>query len=101
MNPSYCIRNTGNSQNIFRATLIPFGATHVEFRTSQSEVRKKMFYVFLNLKTKSVDYHMTKCTLLLCVNFNTLQNRFCWTSMLHKNLKEIFVAIIFKSKGDL
>ena len=40
MNSSYCIRNTGNSQNIFRATSIPY----IEFRTSQSEVCKKMLY---------------------------------------------------------
>ena len=57
MNPSYCIQNTGNSQNIFHATPILFGATHVNFRTSQFEVRKKCFIFYLNLKTNSVDYH--------------------------------------------
>ena len=64
MNQLYCIRNTGNSQNIFDATLIPFGATHVEFRTSQSEVRKKNVMSYFNLKTNSVDYHDSVCTLL-------------------------------------
>ena len=49
MNPSYCIRSTGNSQNLFRATQIIFGATHYEFRgTSQSEVGKTMFYVLFS-----------------------------------------------------
>ena len=43
MNPSYCIRNKDNSQNLFYVTQILFGATRVEFQTSQSEVRKKMF----------------------------------------------------------
>ena len=57
MKPSYCILNTGNLQNLFRATQILFVATHAEFQTSQSEVRKKMFYVVFNLETNSVNYH--------------------------------------------
>ena len=56
INPSYCIRNTGNSQKLFCATPIPFGATHVEFRTSQSEVRKKCVMSYLILRKNSVDY---------------------------------------------
>ena len=58
MNPSYCIRNTGYSQNIFRATPILFGATHVsssEPLNLKPVIKKIMSY--LNLKTNSVDYH--------------------------------------------
>ena len=33
MNPLYCIRNTGNSQNLYRATPILFGAPHVPNRS--------------------------------------------------------------------
>ena len=43
INPSYCIRNTGNSQKLFCATPIPFGATHVVMS-------------YLILRKNSVDY---------------------------------------------
>ena len=56
MNPWYSIRNTGILQNLFRATPILFEATHVEFRTSQSEVHEKCFMSYLILNTNSVDY---------------------------------------------
>ena len=88
MNPSYCIRNTGNTQNIFRATLILFEATHVEFWTSQ-----KMFYVLLNLKGK---IWRLSCTLSLCVNSEKLIF-FFFTFMLRKT-KRKFVSILYKSK---
>ena len=65
LNPSYCIRNTGNSQNVFRATPILFGATHAEFRNSQSEVQKKMSYLIL--KTNSVDYHDRVHFVAMCI----------------------------------
>ena len=37
-------------KKIFRDTPMLFGAPQVEVRTSQPEVRKKMFYVFFKLK---------------------------------------------------
>ena len=64
MNPSYWIRNTGNTQNLFRATQILFGATQAEFRTSQSVDRKTMSYLIL--KTNSVDYHDGVLFVALC-----------------------------------
>ena len=57
MNQSKCIRNTDNSQKLFRATQILFGATHVEFPTPRSEVSKTCFMSYLILKVNSVDYH--------------------------------------------
>ena len=55
MNPSYCIRSTGNSQELFRATKILLRATHVKFGTTGYEVRTTFFY--LMLKTNSAEYH--------------------------------------------
>ena len=62
MNPSYCIRNTDNAQNLFRATPILFGATHVEFRTSQSVKKCVMLHnTFIpelkNKTQKNVNIH--------------------------------------------
>ena len=57
MNPLYCIRNTGNSHNLFRATPILIGATHVVFRASRSDVHKKSFMSYFLLQINSVDYH--------------------------------------------
>ena len=50
MNPSYCIQNTGNSQELFHASLILYKAPHIEFRIPQTEVRKKCFMSYLILK---------------------------------------------------
>ena len=75
MNPSYCIRNTGNSQNMFRATPILFGVTHVEFRTFHSEVRKKKFMSYLNLRTKFVDYHDGVHFVAMCKFWNIVKQK--------------------------
>ena len=49
MNPSYCIRNTGNLQNLFRTTQILFEATHIGFRTPRSVVRRTCLMLYLIL----------------------------------------------------
>ena len=77
MNPSHCIRNTGNSQNLFRVTLILFGAAlMLSSEPLNLKSVKKWYIPYLILKTNSVDYH-DACTLLLFVNSETLQiNKF-------------------------
>ena len=92
MNPSYCILNTDNSQNLFRATPILFWAPHVEFRTSQSEVHEKLFCVLFNLKDKfcRLSWRRALCC-YICVNSETLLKNLVMTFMLRKNAKEILL----------
>ena len=62
MNPSYCIRNTGNSQKLFHATPILFRATSVEFWTcSRSEFckyLKKKVKMKMRRKGKKVAFQL-------------------------------------------
>ena len=92
MNSSYCIRNTDNLLNLFCATPILFWASHVEFRTSQSEVHEKKFYVLFN----SVDYHDGVHFVAMCKFWNILKKIFLDLYAV-ENCKRNFV-IILKSK---
>ena len=49
--PSFCIRKISNSQNIFCATPILFGAIHVEFRPHNLKSVKECFMSYLILMT--------------------------------------------------
>ena len=56
--PSYCIRNTGDSQNLFRATPIIFEATiMLSSEPLNLKSMKNCFRSYLILKANSDDYH--------------------------------------------
>ena len=60
---------------------------------SESEVRNKMLYVLFKLKENSVEYHDGAHFVAMCKFWNKAKK----TSMLRKNVRDIFFTILFKS----